>query len=502
MTNDLLHAWRALRAIPLVSSVVVASLAIGIGANTVVFSWLQMVKWKPLPGVAAASTLRTIEPRTDGGVYVGASWLDYRDFQARLTSFQWLLTFRMVPLTIGDPSRVERATGQLVSGNYFAVLGLRPAAGRLLEPADVAAPGRQPVVVVSYDYWQSRLGGGAEAIGAPIRVNGESLTVVGVAPRRFQGTTLGLAFDMWLPATMASVVVKGSRELDDRSLRGYTVMGRLRPDRPLAAAQGELDGAMRELAATYPDVSQTLRAEILSFTNPPRGPQRMIGTALALLQAVMLLVLVAVCGNIANLLLARASVRQREFGVRLALGAARRRVAGLVLLEAFMLALAGTAVGVLLAVWGTQALRAGEISGALPIRFQTEIDLVGLAFAAGLGVLSALVAAATPAWFMARLDPQQALRAGTRRASRSPLRQTLMGIQVALALLVLVVAGLFFQRFQESRDADPGFRAEGVLLAAYDLSGRGTDASANRQFASRVLRSVQAIPGVDSAALA
>ena len=177
---------------------------------------------------------------------------------------------------------------------------------------------------------------------------------------------------------MASTLIKGSRELEDRSVRGYTVMGRLRPGVVAAAAQGELDAAMRDLAIAYPGTNQSLRAEITPFTNPPRGPQRMIGTALVLLQSLMLLVFVAVCGNTANLLLARASVRQREFGVRLALGAARHRVAGLVLLEALLLSLIGTAIGAALAAWGTQALRAGEISGALPIRFQTEIDRAGL----------------------------------------------------------------------------------------------------------------------------
>ena len=193
-------------------------------------------------------------------------------------------------------------------------------------------------------------------------------------------------------------------------------MGRLRPGVVTAAAQGELDAAMRDLAVAYPGTNRSLRAEITPFTNPPRGPQRMIGTALVLLQSLMLLVFVAVCGNTANLLLARASVRQREFGVRLALGAARRRVAGLVLLEALLLSVIGTAIGAALAAWGTQALRAGEISGALPIRFQTEIDRVGLAFAIGLGMVSTLLAAGVPAWYMARLEPQQALRAGSRRA--------------------------------------------------------------------------------------
>ena len=502
MSNDLLHAWRAVRAMPLVSAVIVVSLAIGIGANTVVFSWLQMVRWKPLPGVTAAYALQTIEPRTDAGSYVGTSWLEYRDLRPRLGSFQCLFASRMAPLTIGEVSKVERATGLFVSGNYFDDLGLRAAAGRFLTPEEAATPGGEPVVVISYDYWQSRFAGAPSAIGQPLKINGETLVVVGVAPKRFQGTVLGLAFDMWVPATMASTLIEGSRELDDRSVRGYTVMGRLRPGVVTAAAQGELDAAMHDLAVAYPGTNQSLRAEIMPFTNPPRGPQRMIGTALVLLQSLMLLVFVAVCGNTANLLLARASVRQREFGVRLALGAARRRVAGLVLLEALLLSLTGTAIGAALAVWGTQALRAGEISGAFPIRFQTEIDGVGLAFAIGLGLVSTLLAAGVPAWYMARLEPQQALRAGTRRAARSSVRQTLMALQVALALLVLLIAGLFFQRFQERRDVDPGFRADGVMLAAYDLTGRGTNNDANRQFASRVLAGLRNVAGVESAALA
>ena len=461
-----------------------------------------MVRWKPLPGVTAAYALQTIEPRTDTGSYVGASWLEYRDLRPRLGSFQFLFASRMAPLTIGDASRVERATGLFVSGNYFDDLGLRAAAGRFLTPEEAATPGGEPVVVISYDYWQSRFGGAPSAIGQPLKINGETLVVVGVTPRRFQGTVLGLAFDMWVPATMASTLIKGSRELDDRSVRGYTVMGRLRPGVVAAAAQGELDAAMHDLAIAYPGTNQSLRAEIMPFTNPPRGPQRMIGTALVLLQSLMLLVFVAVCGNTANLLLARASVRQREFGVRLALGAARRRVAGLVLLEALLLSLTGTAIGAALAVWGTQALRAGEISGAFPIRFQTEIDGVGLAFAIGLGLVSTLLAAGVPAWYMARLEPQQALRAGSRRSARSSVRQTLMALQVALALLVLLIAGLFLQRFQERRDVDPGFRADGVMLAAYDLTGRGTNNDANRQFASRVLAGLRNVAGVESAALA
>ena len=502
MTGDLRHAWRGLRAMPLVSIVIVASLGLGIGANTTVFSWLQMVRWKPLPGVADAGRLQTIETRTVQGAYVGTSWLRFLDLQRHNRSFAWLLASRPMPLTVGDAPRVERAAGLFVSGNYFEALALRPAAGRLLSPEDAGAPGRQPVAVISHDYWQTHYGAARTAVGSTIRVNGQALEIVGVAPARFQGTTLGLAFDLWIPATMAGTLVAGSRELVDRSQGGYTLLGRLRAGTAPVAAGAELDAAARELSRTHPATDGALGVELHAFNDPPRGPQRMINGALALLQTVMLLVLVAVCGNVANLLLARASVRQRDFGVRLALGAPHRRVAWLVLLEALLLSAAGTGIGLVLALWGTQAVRAGEISGAMSIRFQTEIDGVGLAVASGLGVLCALAAAATPVWLLSRLDPQDTLRLAIRGRSRSVVREILMGLQVALALLVLVVAGLFFQRFQEGRGLDPGFRAEGVLLAAYDRRGRDATPDGNRAFAVRVLRGLRAVPGVESAALA
>lgn len=500
--HTLRYACRSLAAAPLLSAVVIGSLAAGIGANTVVFSWLQTVLWKPLPGVSAAAGLQTVEARTAEGVYVGSSWPNYEDLHERLTSFEWLIAYRMSPLSFGAAPDVSRVTGLFVSGNYFTSLSLTPAAGRLLEPGDAATPGARPVVVVSYDFWQSRLGGAPSAIGQPLRINDELLTVVGVAPRRFQGTTLGLAFDMWLPATMAPVVVRGTRELDDRGQRGYSIMGRPRRDVPRADAQAELDAAMGELATAHPQSNRGLGAEIASFVNPPRGPQRMLTAGLWLLQVVMLLVLAAVCGNIANLLHARAGARQREFGIRLALGATRTRIGGTALLEMLLLSLAGAAGGVLLASWGVQVLRFGEVSGAIPIRFETEVDPGGLAFAAAIGLLATLAAGAAPAWFLASLDPQEALRSAARRTSRGTLRQILMGLQVALALLVLVVAALFFQRFQESRDVDPGFTADGVLLSAYDLTGRGTTAAANRQFAQRALTALRQAPGVLDVALA
>jgi len=351
---------------PGLAAVVIVSLGIGIGVNTAVFSWVQAMVLQPLPGVSDAAGFQLVEPRAETGSYPGVSWLEYRDLRERLRSFRDLLAFRMVPLNVGEAGRSERTYGLLVSGNYFSALGLRPALGRFLRPDEVERSGSEPVMVISHAYWQTRLGGAANVVGTIVRVNDRSLTIVGVAPERFQGTVIGLTFDVWVPATLAPELLAGSRELDDRSQRGYSIAGRLQPRTTRAQAQADLDAAMRQLAHDYPDTNGKMQGEVLSFWQAPRGPQRMLVGALAILQAVMLLLLLAVCGNTANLMLARASARYREMGVRLALGAGPWRLVRLLLTENLMLALFGAALGAVIAVWATEALRAVPMIGSVP----------------------------------------------------------------------------------------------------------------------------------------
>jgi predicted permease len=499
---DLHHAWRSIRRMPVLAAVVVVSLGVGIGVNTAVFSWVQAVVLRPLPGVPDARRFHLVEPRADSGSYPGVSWPEYGDLRERLRSFPALLAFRMAPFTLGDPGRSERIFGLLVSGNYFSVLGMRPALGRFLRPDEVARPGGEPVAVISHDFWQTRLGGAATVLGQTIRVNDRSLTIVGVTPERFQGTVLGLNFDLWVPATMAPALQGGSRELDDRTMRGYNVMGRLPTETPLAQVQAELDQAMRELGRAYPETNATIQATVRPFWNAPRGPQRMLANGLAILQGVMLLLLLAVCGNTANLVLARASARRREVGVRLALGAGRWRIMTLILSENLLLGLLGAALGAAIAVWATDAMRAVPIIGGFPIRFQTSLDLVSLGFAIALGIASGVIFGAAPALQLSGLNPQWALQSGARTAGRSALRNALMGVEVGLALAVLLTAGLFWRSFTDSRDADPGFRRDGVLLAAYDFTGRNIGAPAARDFAARLVDRLRALPGVDAAAIA
>jgi predicted permease len=506
IVQGVMLALRAAARMPGLSAVVILSLGVGIGINTTVFSWIQAVVLRPLPGVADGGAFHLVEPRSETGSYPGVSWLEYHDLRDRLPAFRDLVAFRMAPTSAGEPGQAERTYALLVSGNYFEALGLRPAAGRFVQPPDAGLPGGEPILVISHDYWNTRFARDPAAVGREIRVNGSPLTIVGVAPEGFQGTVIGLQFDFWIPATMAPALMVGSRELEDRGLRGYSVIGRLRDGAPVSRAQAEATSAFADFARTHPEASGAMTGEVMPLWRAPRGPQRLLASGLGILQALMLVVLLAVCGNLATLMLARASTRQREVGVRLALGASPGAVARLILAETLLLSLAGTLAGLLLAWWGTGALRAMPAYGAVPVRFQTSVDGMGLAVAALLGVGAAMLVGLLPAWRLARVDPQQALRAGARAGGRSLARDTLMAVQVGLALLVLLAAGLFFRNFADTRVVDPGFRPEGLLLASYDLTGRVTGgvegAREVREFADGVLARLRPVAGVEGVSIA
>jgi predicted permease len=503
MLTDALHSLRALARTPLMATVVVLSLGTGIGVNTVVFSWIQALTLRPLPGVADASRFHLIEPVTEAALRPGASWREYQDLAGELRSMDDLIAFRMTPLNVGVPPETQRASALLVSGNYFSALRLQPAVGRLVQPDEAVAVGRSPVVVISYDYWRAHFGAAADAVGRTIRVNDVDLTIIGVAPERFQGTVLGLQFDMWLPATMAPVVLTGSRELEERGMRGYYVMGSLAAGVSLADAQADAAAVMQRLAQQFPESNGAIGAQVLPFWRAGRGPQGMLLQGLAVLQGVLLVLLLAVCGNTANLVLARASTRLREVGVRLALGAGAWRVARLLLVESLLLGLASAFVGAVIAYWGTNALRAVPVlSTQFPVRFQTDLDGQTLAFAILLGVLAALLFGAAPALQMARLSPQFVLRAGTGLTARGGVRTAIMAVEVALAAVVLVVAALFFKSFQQTQEMDPGFRSRGVLLASYELPRERVNREQTLQFGDRVLARLRSLPDVESAALA
>ena len=452
--------------------------------------------------MSGAANFLLVEPRAETAGYPGASWLEYRDLQTQMPALRDLVAFQMVPFNVGETGQTERVFGQLVSGNYFSALGLQPAIGRFIRPEEVERPGTEPVIVISYDYWQTRFRGAPGAVGQKVRVNERDLTVIGVAPREFQGTMLPLKFELWVPATLTPALLGGTRDLEDRSIRAFSLIGMLRPGATREEVQAQLNTAMAQLARDYPVASAGIGGEILLFWDAPRGPQRMLISGLVILQGVMLLLLLAVCGNTANLMLARGSTRQREMAVRVALGAGRWRIVSLVLSENMLLAFLGASLGAAFAVWGTTALRMAPMIGAFPILFQTRVDEFTLAFAILLGAACGLIFSAAPAIHLARLDPQDGLRSSSNTVPRSRARKVLMGVEVGLATVVLIAAALFLQSFRSARQTDPRFRPEGVLLAAYDLSGRNPDDASEREFAARLLERLRSLPDVEAATIA
>ena len=499
---DVRNAGRTISRMPGLAAVIVVSLAIGIGVNTTIFSWIQMILLEPVPGVSGASSFWLVEPRADTGAYPGASWLEYRALQTQLPALREVVAFQMVPFNVGQPGQTERTFGQLVSGNYFSALALKPAVGRFIRPEEADRLGTEPVIVISYDYWQTRFRGAPSAVGQKVRVNERELTVIGVAPREFQGTMVPLKIELWAPATLAPALLGGTRDLEDRSVRAFSLVGMLRPGATREQVQAEFSTAMAQFARDYPEASGGIAGEILPFWKAPRGPQRLLISGLAILQGVMLLLLLAVCANTANLMLARGSTRQHEMAVRGALGAGRWRIVSLVLSENMLLALLGVSLGAAIAVWGTTALRIAPMIGAFPILFPTKVDGLTLAFAIVLGSACGLIFSAAPALHLTRLDPQEGLRSSSNTPPRSRARKLLMGVEVGLAMVVLIAAALFLQSFRSASQTDPKFKPQGVLLAAYDLSGRNPNEASEREFAARLLERLRSLPDAEGAAIA
>jgi len=489
--NDLRFALRQLAKSPGFTAVVVLSLALGIGANTVVFSSIQASFFDPLPGVEHGARLMVIDPRDHSGTYLLSSWLNYRDVREQQTSFREIAASSVRALNLGGADgRDERIWAELVSDNFFPLLGVRPALGRFFTANESTHPGSSPVAVIAYSYWQTRFGGSPTVLGQTLRLNDVVFTIVGVAPEKFKGSIVALGFDVWVPLTMAGQLIPGSKELTARDNRPLMLLADLKPGVTVVQARGELEAIFRRLATAYPETNADLTPDLLPLWRSPIGAQPYILGALATQQILVFLVLLVVCANTANLLLARATVRQKEIGIRLALGAGRLRIIRQLLTESLLLALLGALGGVLFSLWGIDALHHIPMPGYLPIKVVTHLDATGCAFSVLLGIACGLLFGLAPALQLTRADVNPALKVGGRGAGAAPrhrLRDLLVAAEVAIALIVLVLAGLFLKSFRNAHTADPGFDTRGVLLSSFDLAAKGYDRKAARAFVRELL---------------
>jgi predicted permease len=404
LSQDVRLGLRALWMRPGFTAVALISLALGIGANTAVFTLVNEAFLRRLP-VAAPEALVTLENDASHRMFPAFSYPNYEDFRDRSDAFSGLIAYRFAPLSVSHDGVAERMWGYLVSGNYFEVLGIEPALGRLLSPEDDVLPGGHPVVVLSHRSWLSRFGGERGVLGKDLLVNGRSYTVVGVAAPGFDGTEVVVAPEVFIPIAMQAAIDRGRDWLDDRAAENIYVQGRLRPGVGLELAQASLDAVALELEREYPLVnegkgvalsaaglmSRRMRSGLLGFTG--------------LLMGVVAFALLLACTNLANLLLARAAERRREIGMSLALGAGRLRLVRRLLTECVVLSLGGGVLGFLLALWLVRLVAAFRPPVDFPLAFDLEMDPRVLLFtflvSLGAGVL--------------RLLPRELTRVGPRR---------------------------------------------------------------------------------------
>jgi predicted permease len=508
LLRDLRYGMRMVVRNPAFTAVAVLTLAIGIGASATVFTWIDAVLLQPLSGVTEPNRLVTLETVTPNGEWVPNSYPDFRDFRDHLRLFDGIAVTHVSAFSVGKEDHAERVWGEMVSGNFFDVLGVKAEAGRLFLPAEFAdAPGKFPFVVISDRYWRSHYSADPAIVGQTLRINQHELTIVGVAAPAFHGSIPVTAFDIWVPY-MEQPVLNGVQEwmLRDRHDRNMLGIARLKQGVTLEQGRAELKALADRMAILNADVSEGMSATLLPLWKSPHGPQGLLVGPLRILMGVCVLVLLIVCANVANLLLARATVREKEFSARLALGAGRARLARQVLTESLLLTASGAALGIAVTPWMSHALKFLMPPGPMQalVAMNTQPNFTILVFTAGVCMLSALIAGLVPALQVGRLHLSSRLndggRSGMASRSRNRLRSTLVASEVALALVTLVGAGLFARGFQQTMRIDPGFDPNHVLLSQLYLSTNGYDLAQRREFCRRLEERMKAAPGVTDVA--
>jgi predicted permease len=506
--QDLRYAVRTLLKNRAFSSVAVLSLALGIGANTTIFSFVNGLLLKP-PAVADPDRLVEVwEHNVTRGTGIGSnmqlSYPDYEYFREHNRAFSEMAAFtgETAGVVWNREGEGEMLHGALVSGNFFSMLGVRPALGRGFTPEEDRAGAETPVIVLSHALWNHRLGADPAILGKLLTLNGRGFTVVGVAPASFTGLMAGFAADFWAPVAMHSVISPGL-DLAEHHQHWIIGVGKLQDGttRPQAAADLAILG--QQLATTFPDVNRNLVPSAMAVALIPSPFRGIVGGASSVLMFVVALVLLIACANVANLLLAKAAGRRREVAIRFALGANRRRVMQQMLTESVVIAALAGALGLLLSLWAAPLLLSMK-PASLPLFLNVAPDLRVLAFTFFASMVTGIAFGLAPALQQSRINHVESLKEGSLQAgaSRSRLRSGLVVAQVTACVVLLVGASLCLRSLMNARSIDPGFTVEGGVIASLSVQPFGYDEPRGRAFYARLLERVRALPGVRNASLA
>ncbi len=507
LMQDIKYGLRMLGKSPGFTAVAVLTLALGIGANSTIFSWINSTLLNPIPGASHTSEILYLSRGGTTRNPVSFSYLDYVDLRDRNRSFSGLIASDIRPMDLTGTGQPERIWGTLATANYFDVLGMRPILGRGFLPSEEQTPGGAPVVVISYRFWQTHFAADPLVIGRKIDVNHHPFTIVGVAPAAFQGSQTGLVSDLWIPMMMEQQVVSGGDRLHGRSRDWLEVLGRLVPGVSWQQVQQEMNLLMQQIAEQYPDSHQgSNEVTVYPLWRAPHGANAYFYILLPMLMAIAGVVLLLAGANVANLLLVRSIARRREVAIRLSVGASRFRLVRQFLVESLLLALLGGGIAVLLTGWTAGTFAQFVPPTNLPVALDVRVDRNVLLVTLAISMVTGIVFGVLPALRSSSLSPIAVLKEDSGTASgglrKARLASGLVVAQIALSLLLLISAGLFIRGFRKAQRFDPGFNPDHVLVASLDLFPAGYTAAEGREFDRQLLAKLSVLPGVESSTLA
>jgi len=506
--HDFRYGWRMLCNSPGFAAFTVLTLALGIAANTTVFSWIHAVLLSPLPGTHAFGRLVAVESNERSGEGHNISVPDYRDYRDRSNSLDGItVSWDLLPFFVGPLDHAERVLGEAVASDYFDVLGVRSELGRLFQAKEFDDQvGSYPAVVIGDRFWRNYFHADASIIGRTIRVNGHDLTVIGVTAPEFEGSIRGVNVDLWVPLTTgATLGAIDSGCITGRGCRPWQSFARLKQGVTLAQANGELQSLALELQRTYPDTNRHMSVKLLPESQANAGVQAFLGAPLRILMATSLLVLAISCVNVSNLLLARSAARQREIAIRMSMGAGATRVLRQLLTETLLLAFLAAVISLPLSLWLMNTLMYVMPDLGLTFRLDITMNRQVAAVTFLVCLVAALLAGITPAWHAIRGSLVETLkesgRSSTPGSRTHRLRDLFVVAEVGLAMVGLVGAGLFTRSFQNARTLNPGFDPKNVVLWRAYLAEEASEQQQIQVF-ERLRQRVQQLPGVTDVSFA
>jgi macrolide transport system ATP-binding/permease protein len=506
MVQDIQFGIRMLRRSPGFSILAVLCLTLGIGTTTSVFSWIEGILLRPFPLVAGQERLVAMAG-FDHGSRTDVSLPDFQDFQRSCTQFDAFIVDRIMGTTLSVGDRAERATGSVVSANYFDALGVHPFMGRGFRPEEDFGRNAHPVAVIAYLTWKQRYAGDPDIVGKTQMLNGVPHTIIGVAPEGFYGTFVGYAFQFWVPTSMEEVFDSGGYRLEDRGARWIEGFARLKPGVTIEQAQAEISAVAKRLENQYPATNRAREIKLYPLWQTPFNGAGTLLPTLRISLLVASVVLLIACANVGNLLLVRSFARRHEMTVRLSVGAGRMRLLRQLLTEGLLLSALAALGGVLVATWSRNLIalfypaRPGVI-----VNLPAEIDWRVLALSASVCVFSTLLFGLVPAIQASRIDLAGAMKSESSSVvggrGKAWIRSSLILVQVSLSFILLVGAGLLLKSLEAMRDSNPGFSTKGVLTTTIDMVSAGYDPQRIKTFEDSLLQRLQSMGGIESAAFA